>query len=74
MEFARVIRKRRMCREFLPQDVNDDEVGAILDLAARFPSAGHTQPQEFIVVRDEERKHDLGQAALQQMFRAGARS
>ena len=72
MEFDRVVKRRRMCREYTDQDVTDDQVEIILDLAARFPSAGHTQPQEFIVVRDQSVKEDLGHAALDQMFLADA--
>src|ERR671930_1499653 len=72
MEFERVVRRRRMCREYTDEDVPDEDVDRILDLAARFPSAGHTQPQEFIVVRDPTVKEDLGHAALDQMFLADA--
>jgi nitroreductase len=72
MEFERVVRRRRMCREYTAADVTDDDVDRILDLAARFPSAGHTQPQEFIVVRDEGVKDELGRAAFDQTFIAEA--
>jgi nitroreductase len=72
MEFRDVVRRRRMCRGFEDRPVPDDKIGAILDSALRFPSAGHTQPQEFIVVRDEEIKQALGEAALGQMFVASA--
>ncbi|MFN2526797.1 MAG: nitroreductase family protein [Actinomycetota bacterium] len=72
MEFARVVKRRRMCRGYLERDVSPEQVDRILDLAARFPSAGHTQPQEFIVVRDQAVKDRLGRAALDQMFIAQA--
>ena len=61
-----------MCREYTDEDVPDEDVDRILDLAARFPSAGHTQPQEFIVVRDRAVKDQLGRAAFDQMFLAEA--
>ncbi len=61
-----------MCREYLESEVPQEKVERILDLASRYPSAGHTEPQEFIVVRDQQVKEDLGRAALGQMFVAEA--
>src|SRR5919198_564568 len=72
MEFADVVRRRRMCRRFTDEDVPEDVVHRILDLGLRFPSAGHTQPQEFIVVRDPDVKQELGRAAFGQTFLADA--
>jgi nitroreductase len=72
MEFERVVKRRRMCREYTDADVTDEDVDRILDLAGRFPSAGHTQPQEFIVVRDQAVKDDLARAAFDQTFLAEA--
>jgi nitroreductase len=48
------------------------KIDRILDLASRYPSAGHTEPQEFIVVRNGRMKEDLARAALDQMFVAQA--
>lgn len=72
MEFREVVRRRFMCREFEDREVPEEKVEAILDAARRFPSAGHTQPQEFILVRDPGVKDALGRAALGQMFLARA--
>jgi nitroreductase len=72
MDFETVVKRRRMCREYLDRDVPQEKVDRILDLACRYPSAGHTEPQEFIVVRDQRVKVDLGRAALDQMFVAEA--
>jgi nitroreductase len=72
MDFEMVVKKRRMCREYLDTDVPPEKIDRILDLASRYPSAGHTEPQEFIVVRDQRVKEDLAQAALDQMFIAQA--
>ena len=44
----------------------------ILDLAARFPSVGNTQPQEFIVIRNQQTKIRLARAALDQFYLAEA--
>jgi nitroreductase len=72
MEFAEVVRRRRMCRAYTDEDVPDDVVRSILGLGLRFPSAGHTQPQELIVVRDPTVKRDLGRAAFGQTWLADA--
>jgi nitroreductase len=68
MNFESVIKRRRMCREYLDRDVPQEKVNRILDLASRYPSAGHTEPQELVVVRDRQVKEDLARAALEQMF------
>jgi nitroreductase len=72
MNFETVVKRRRMCREFLERDVPQEKLDRILELASRYPSAGHTEPQEFIVVHDRRMKEDLAHAALYQMFVAQA--
>lgn len=72
MDFETVVKRRRMCREFLNRDVPQEKIDRILELASRYPSAGHTEPQEFIVVRNRRMKEDLAHAALDQMFVAQA--
>lgn len=72
MDFREVVRRRRMCRGFEDRDVSEEKIDEILDAARRFPSAGHTQPQEFIVILDRGIKEALGHAALDQMFLADA--
>ena len=72
MDFETVVKKRRMCREYTDREVPQEKIDRILDLASRYPSAGHTEPQEFIVVRDGRVKEDLAHAALDQMYVAQA--
>ncbi len=72
MDFETVVKKRWMCREYLDRDVPPEKIDRILDLASRYPSAGHTEPQEFIMVRDQRVKEALAHAALDQMFIAEA--
>ena len=43
----------------LYRDVPQEKVDRILDLASRYPSAGHTEPQEFIVMPDQRTKEEL---------------
>jgi nitroreductase len=72
MDFETVVKRRRMCRLFLDRDVPQEKIDRILDLASRYPSAGHTEPQEFIVVHNRRMKEELAHAALDQMFVAQA--
>jgi nitroreductase len=72
VDFETVVKRRRMCREYLDRGVSQEKVNRILDLASRYPSAGHTEPQEFIVVRDQQVREDLARAALDQVFVAQA--
>jgi nitroreductase len=72
MEFEELIRKRGMVRSFRPDPVPEELVQKLLRNAVRAPSAGHLQPWEFIVVRDEETKRRLAEAALGQVFLAQA--
>ena len=72
MDFETVVKRRRMCREFLDRGVPQEKIDRILDIASRYPSAGHTEPQEFIVVHNQRMKEDLAHAALDQMFVAQA--
>jgi nitroreductase len=72
MDFEVVVKKRWMCREYSDRDVPQEKIDRILDFASRYPSAGHTEPQEFIVVRDQWVKEDLAHAALDQMYVAQA--
>jgi nitroreductase len=72
MDFAQVVKKRFMCRRYEDRDVPDEVLDRILDLAVRFPSAGHTQPQEFIVIRNPQTKLRLAKAALGQVYVAEA--
>jgi nitroreductase len=72
VDFAHVVRKRFMCRSFKDRDVPDEVLDRIIHLAVRFPSAGNTQPQEFIVIRSEDTKRKLARAALHQLFLAEA--
>src|SRR5438046_8000086 len=55
MEFARVVRKRRMIRAFKPVPVPETKIRRILDLAQHYPSAGFSQGVAFILVTEPER-------------------
>lgn len=54
MEFAEVVRRRRMVRHFKPDPVDPSAIERMMRLAQRAPSAGYTQGQSFIIVTDPE--------------------
>jgi nitroreductase len=66
MEFEKVVRKRAMIRKYKEKMVEDEKIQKILSLAWKAPSAGFTQPVEFIVVRDQKIKKQLYESALYQ--------
>ena len=59
MDFADVVRKRRMVRHFSDEPVAPEAVDRILDLARHAPSAGFTQGQSFVVVTDPEMRRKI---------------
>ncbi len=67
-----LLARRRMIRKFRPDAVNDTVVRRIVRAAMRVPSAGHTQPWNYVVVRDAAARRRLARAALSQMFVADA--
>lgn len=68
MEFDQVVRKRKMIRKYLPNMIPDSIINKILKNASKVPSAGHTQVQEFIIVRDPAIKKKLRQASVNQKY------
>lgn len=50
VEFAEVVRRRRMVRSYRPEPVDPATLDRILDTARRGPSAGYSQGQHFVVV------------------------
>jgi nitroreductase len=67
MEFDEVVRKRKMIRQYeLHRPIPDYIITKLIENAHRAPSAGHSQVQEFIIVKDPSIKSKLGEAALGQ--------
>ena len=63
-----VIKKRRSVRKYLKREVEDELLEKILEAARYAPSAGNYQPWEFIIVKSEETKKNLVQAAYNQTW------
>src|SRR5215203_2029689 len=66
MEFDHVVQKRKMIRKYLPNKIPDRIISKLIKNASKAPSAGHTQVQEFIIVRDPATKKKLRQASVNQ--------
>jgi nitroreductase len=64
--------KRRSTRSFLKDPVDDKLIGVMLYSAIHAPSAGNNQEWNFIVVKDDQVKRRLAEAALKQGFIAQA--
>ncbi|MCJ2520089.1 MAG: nitroreductase family protein [Candidatus Thermoplasmatota archaeon] len=72
MDVFEAIRGRRSVRAYRDKEVSEDLVDRIFSAAVMAPSAGNLQAWEFVVVRDQKRKEELAQAALDQGFIASA--
>jgi nitroreductase len=72
-DFNEIIRKRKMIREYDSKEVSDEIIRKLIRNAHRAPSAGHTQVQEFIIVKDPAIKKKLRNVAVDQEYveRAG---
>jgi nitroreductase len=68
MDFAEVVRSRRMVRNYTSEPVDPDAVDRILDAARRAPSAGHSQGQAFVVVTDPGRRRRIAELAGEQQY------
>ena len=54
MQFADVVRSRRMTRAFSTQPVEASTISSLVDLASRAPSAGKTQGWHLVVLQGDE--------------------
>ncbi len=68
MDVFEAINSRRSVRAFTEQPVSEKDVEKLIEAARCAPSAGNIQPWEFIVVREQETKKRLREAALDQTF------
>ena len=62
MEFAEVVRRRRMVRHFADEPVERSVLERIAAAAQRTPSAGFSQGQRLVVVTDPERRRAVADA------------
>jgi len=68
MDIFEAIKKRRSVRSFKKQQIPDEIIEKILDSGKRAPSAGNVHPEIFILIREQEVKDKIANAALNQHF------
>jgi nitroreductase len=73
MELGEVVRRRRMVRAFTGEPVAPATVDALVDLARRAPSAGHSQGWAFVVLEGTEQTSRYWDVALPPDRREGFR-
>jgi len=54
-----LVKKRRTIREFKPDPVPEEYITRIIEVARWAPSAFHTQPWEFVVIKNAEIKNQI---------------
>jgi nitroreductase len=59
VDFAEVVRRRRMVRRFSDEPVPPEALERILDTGRRGPSAGYSQGVEFVVVTQAARRAEV---------------
>jgi nitroreductase len=72
MDFFEVIKNRHSIRRFKSIPVEEEKIRKILEVANMAPSAGNLQSYEIVLVKDQERKEALAEAAYGQDFIAEA--
>ncbi len=72
LNFFETVSRRRSIRSFQLKPVEDEKIFKILETVNLAPSAGNLQAYEIVLVRDEERKKALAEAAWAQWFIAEA--
>lgn len=72
MEFADVVGRRRMVRNYSPEPVDPRAVGRVIATARRAPSAGFSQGQYFVAITDAETRAAVAELADEPAYvRAG---
>ena len=71
VEFAKVVRRRRMVRHFSSEPVSRETVDRMLELAHHAPSAGFSQGSAYVVVTDPELKTMVARLQGEEDYKAG---
>lgn len=62
-----VIKRRRSIRKYLPDQIKDEELNAILEAALFAPSGHNEQPWHFLVIRNKELIDRMSEKAKEAM-------
>lgn len=68
----KLIFDRKSIRRFKNDQLSDDTLLEVLNAGNAAPTAGNLQARDFVVVRDEEKKKIVAEAAMKQTFIADA--
>ncbi len=68
MDVLSAIQGRRSIRQYSARFVEDEKLGKVLEAARLSPSASNRQSWKFVVVRDDETRAKLTEAAGRQAF------
>ncbi len=68
MDFVDLIQKRFSVRSYEKRVVPDDKVKVVLEAGRLAPTAANRQALRFIVVREEQQRHALGEAYPREWF------
>jgi nitroreductase len=66
MDVREAIKKRRSIRKFKPDPIPEEKIRLLLESARLAPSGTNTQPWRFIIVKDNDTKMKLQEAAHNQ--------
>mgnify|MGYP001288455732 FL=1 len=66
MDVREAIKKRRSIRKFKPDPIPEEKIRLLLESARLAPSGTNTQPWRFIVIKDNDTKKKLQEAAHNQ--------
>jgi nitroreductase len=72
MELTQAIKTRRSVRRFTEKPVEDEKIKQIIEMGNLAPSAGNLQPRDFVVIKNQDTKQHLVNAAHGQKFIAKA--
>src|SRR5262245_13446013 len=59
MDVFTAIKNRRSCRDFLPDQIEEEAVTKVLEAAVWAPSPKNAQPWEFIVIKNQDIKQKI---------------
>ncbi len=66
MDVSEAIKKRRSIRKFKPDPIPEEKIRLLLESARLAPSGTNTQPWRFVVIKDNDTKKKLQEAAHNQ--------
>ncbi|MFH1306377.1 MAG: nitroreductase family protein [Candidatus Micrarchaeota archaeon] len=66
MEFSTLLQKRHSVRAYMEKEVEEEKLQKIISASLSAPSAGNLQAYKIFVIKNKEKKKQLGNASLGQ--------